>query len=90
MDAENIGIIGPGKIIGSPAIMGRVDRKTRLRLPALIEFTKCRNGRVEDCFTSNAGMWSIHPTYCENVTFKSVTVHSGADGIDVDLSLIHI
>jgi hypothetical protein len=84
MDAENIGIIGPGKIIGSPAIMGRVDRKTRLRLPALIEFTKCRNGRVEDCFTSNAGMWSIHPTYCENVTFKSVTVHSGADGIDVD------
>jgi polygalacturonase len=29
-------------------------------------------------------MWSIHPTYCENVTFKNVAVHSGADGIDVD------
>ena len=29
-------------------------------------------------------MWSIHPTYCENVTFKNVTVKSGADGIDVD------
>ncbi len=84
MDAENIGISGPGKIVGSAAIRGRVDRASGLRLPALLEFTSCRNVRVEDCFTSQAGMWSIHPVYCENVTFKNVTVHSGADGIDVD------
>jgi polygalacturonase len=84
VDGENIGIEGPGKIIGSPAIVGRVDRKTHLRFPALLEFTNCRNVLVENCFTSNGGMWSIHPTYCENVTFKNVAVHSGADGIDVD------
>ncbi len=84
MDAENIGIVGKGKIIGSPAVVGRVDRKTRLRLPALIEFTSCKNVRVEDCFTRNYGMWSIHPTYCENITFKNVIVKSGADGIDID------
>ena len=29
-------------------------------------------------------MWSTHPVYCENVTFKNVVFHSGADGIDVD------
>ena len=29
-------------------------------------------------------MWSTHPVYCENVTFKNVTFKSGADGIDVD------
>ena len=29
-------------------------------------------------------MWSIHPVYCENVTFKNVAIQSGADGIDVD------
>jgi len=84
MDAENIGIAGKGKIIGSSAVVGRVDRKTKLRLPALIEFTSCKNVRVEDCFTKNYGMWSIHPTYCENITFKNVTVRSGADGIDID------
>lgn len=84
VDAQNIAITGPGKIVGSPAIRGRVDRATSLRLPALMEFTNCRNVRVEDCFTSQAGMWSIHPVYCENVTFKNLTVHSGADGIDVD------
>jgi len=29
-------------------------------------------------------MWSIHPTYCEDITFQNVVVNSGADGIDVD------
>lgn len=84
MDGEEIGLSGPGKITGSPAIRGRVERATGLRLPALIEFTNCRNVRVENCVTSQAGMWSIHPTYCENITFKDVTITSGADGIDVD------
>jgi len=83
-DAENIGLVGPGKIIGSPAVKGRVDRATRLRLPALLEFINCKNVRVEDCYTQNYGMWSIHPTYSDNVSFKNVTVKSGADGIDVD------
>jgi polygalacturonase len=83
-DAENIGIVGPGKIVGSPAIKGRVERPSGLRLPALIEFINCRNVRVEDCNTHQFGMWSIHPTYCENITFKNLVIKSGADGIDVD------
>lgn len=83
-DSDNIGIAGPGRIVGNPAIRGRIERSTRLRLPALLEFTNCRNIDVENCDTSNGGMWSIHPTYCENVAFNNVVVHSGADGIDVD------
>ena len=84
VDCENFGITGPGKIVASPAIRGRVERATGMRLPALLEFTNCRNVNVQDCFTSQSGMWSIHPVYCENVTFKNLTVNSGADGIDVD------
>ena len=84
MDSENIGITGTGKIIASDAIRGRVDRTTGMRLPALLEFTNCRNVLVEKCFTSQTGMWSIHPVYCEDVTFRNLTVNSGADGIDVD------
>ncbi len=83
-DGENISISGPGKIAGSPAIRGRVERATGLRLPALMEFTNCRNVRVENCAASQAGMWAIHPVYCENVIFKNMTIESGADGIDVD------
>ena len=84
MEAENIGIAGRGKIVGNAAIKGRLDRETQLRNPALIEFTSCKNVHVADCFTVQNEMWSIHPTYCENVTFKNVSVHGGADGIDVD------
>jgi polygalacturonase len=85
-DSENISILGPGRIVGSPEIRGRVDRKTGLRLPALMEFTNCRNVLVADCETTNAGMWAIHPVYCEHVTFRNMKIHSGADGIDVDSS----
>ena len=83
-DAENIGIVGPGKIVASPTIRGRLDRATGVRLPALLEFNNCKNVHVENCYTQQAGMWSIHPVYCENVSFKNVVVKSGADGIDVD------
>ena len=83
-DAEDTGIAGPGKIAGSPAMVGRLERPSGLRLPALLEFVNCRNVRVENCFTQNYGMWSIHPVYCESITFKNVVVKSGADGIDVD------
>lgn len=84
MDAEDIGIVGPGRIVASPAIRGRLERPSGLRLPALLEFVNCRNVRVENCYTQQAGMWSIHPLYCDNVTFRNVVVKSGADGIDVD------
>jgi hypothetical protein len=83
-DAENVGIVGPGKIIATPAIVGRLERGTGMRLPPLLEFINCKNVNVENLYTEQTGMWSIHPLYCENVTFKNVVVKSGADGIDVD------
>jgi len=83
-DVENIGIMGPGRIAGSSAVKGRLERPSGLRLPALLEFVNCKHVRVENCSTENYGMWSIHPTYSENVTFKNVVVKSGADGIDID------
>jgi polygalacturonase len=89
-DAENIGITGPGRIVGSPAVKGRTvgpDRAHRTRLPALLEFTNCKNITVENCDTEQFGMWSIHPVYCQNVTFRNLKVKSGADGIDVDSCL---
>ena len=80
-DAEDVGIAGPGKIVGNPTLRGRVERATGLRYPALIEFTNCKNVRVEDVNTQQFGMWSTHPVYCENVTFKnSLKSGRGAEG----------
>ena len=84
-DAQNIGLIGKGKIVGNPTLRGRASSaSTNLRYPALIEFNNCKNVRVEDLHTEQFGMWSTHPVYCENVTFKNVSFKSAADGIDVD------
>lgn len=83
-DAENIGLVGAGKIVGNPQLRGRNERGTGYRFPALIEFNNCKNVRVEDLYTQQFGMWSTHPVYCENVSFKNVIFKSGADGIDVD------
>jgi polygalacturonase len=82
--AENIAIAGKGRIVGNRAIKGRLDRTTGMRNPALLEFTACKNIHIQDCFTDQNDMWSIHPIFCDNVSFKNVIVHSGADGIDVD------
>ena len=47
-DAQDIAIVGKGKITGNPTLRGRVERSTNLRYPALLEFNNCKNVRVED------------------------------------------
>lgn len=86
-DAKNIGIIGAGKIVGSPALGGRPNANYPLRHPALIETISCDNIRFEDFSTSYRLMWSIHPTYCNNISIKNLTIRStggNGDGIDID------
>jgi polygalacturonase len=82
-DATQIAIIGPGKISGNPALGGR----QMPRLPVIIETINCTNVQFEGFATEHRSMWSIHPTGCENVVAKNLTIRStggNGDGIDVD------
>ena len=86
-DVENTGIIGPGKITGNHALGGRPNPDNPLRHPALIETIGCKNLRFEDFTTDYYLMWSLHPTYCENIVIKNLTIRStggNGDGIDID------
>ena len=86
-DAHNIGITGPGKIIGSHALGGRPNDKNPYRHPALIEPIGCTNLRFEDFSTDYYLMWSMHPTNCQNLLFKNLYIRStggNGDGIDID------
>ncbi|MEJ6980905.1 glycoside hydrolase family 28 protein [Pedobacter sp. P351] len=86
-DADNIGIVGPGKIIGNRALGGRPNAQNPLRHPALIEPIGCNNIRLEDFSTSYYLMWSIHPTFCNNIFIKNLFIRStggNGDGIDID------
>jgi len=83
-DARSVAIAGKGRILGSKAIPGRVDKTSGLRHPALLEFAEVQGLSVTDVYTEQNDMWSIHPVYCDDVLFRGVTVRGGADGIDVD------
>jgi polygalacturonase len=83
-DAHDIAIAGKGRILGSNAIPGRVDKASGLRHPALLEFVEVQGLAVTEVYTEQNDMWSIHPVYCDDVLFRGVTVKGRADGIDVD------
>jgi polygalacturonase len=85
--AHHTGIVGPGKIMGNHALGGRPNEKYPLRHPALIEPISCTNLRFEDFSTDYYLMWSMHPTYCQHLVFKNLTIRStggNGDGIDID------
>jgi polygalacturonase len=87
IDADHIGIVGPGSLIGNPALGGRPNAQNPLRHPCVVEFIHCNDVRLEDFTTSNRLMWSIHPTYCQHVSIKNLTVNAtggNGDGVDID------
>lgn len=87
IDAQNVAIVGAGKIIGNPAVGGRPRPETPLRHPALIEFIRCNGIHLEGFSTEYKSMWSVHPTSSENITIKNLTIRStggNGDGIDID------
>jgi polygalacturonase len=87
LDAEHIAVVGPGRIVGNAALGGRPTPQNPLRHPALMEFIRCIDIRLEDFSTEHRLMWSIHPTSCENISIRNLTIRStggNGDGIDID------
>jgi polygalacturonase len=87
LGADHIGVGGPGKIAGNVALGGRPNAQNPLRHPALIEPIGCNDVRLEDFSAEYRLMWSVHPTNCENVSIRNLTIRStggNGDGIDID------
>lgn len=86
-DAGNIAIVGPGKITGNTAVGGMPRPDYPLRHPALIEPVNCHVVLLDGFSTSYDRMWNIHPTYCDDLILRNLTIRSsekGRDGIDID------
>jgi polygalacturonase len=82
-DAEDIAITGAGTIRGD-ATVGRLRNP---RAPTIIEPISCKHVRVEGVTLKSTRIWTLHPTYCEDVTVSGVTfdtVEANSDGIDPD------
>jgi polygalacturonase len=82
-DADDIAITGSGSIIGS----GKVGKLRGPRGATLFEPTNCNGVHISGVTVSNDGVWTLHPTYCQNVTVSNVTIASvggNSDGFDPD------
>jgi polygalacturonase len=87
INSSHIGVAGPGKVVGNPAVGGRPTPGDPLRHPALVEPIGCREVLLDGFAASQRLMWTIHPTNCENVTIRNLTIRTtggNGDGIDID------
>jgi polygalacturonase len=81
--AEDIAITGGGVIQGD----AKIGALRNPRAPTLIEPMACK-GVLLDGFTVHSNrIWTLHPTYCQDVTVSNLIVQTtgaNADGIDPD------
>ncbi len=85
--ATDFGISGEGSVAGGFGLGGRPTQEQPLRRPCLIEPIDCKRVTLEGFYSEYSRMWSLHPTYCEDVTIKGLSIRStygNGDGIDVD------
>src|SRR6185312_511274 len=79
-NVDHIGIIGPGRIEGN----GAVAAPQNPRGVVVLEPISCTDVRWEGFSVTQGGMWATHPTYCNDVVIKNVSIRGNRDGIDVD------
>jgi polygalacturonase len=82
-DATDIAISGSGTIQGDMTI-GKLRNP---RAPTLIEPVSCTDVRLDGMTLHGKQMWTVHPTYCQNVTISNLTIKTysyNGDGIDPD------
>ena len=85
--AEDITIYGSGVIDGRGGIFS-VSHPHHGERPFLIRIMNSKNISVEGITLKNPAAWTLHLMNCEDVSIKSLTVHSRVnannDGIDID------
>src|ERR1700675_3457825 len=67
-NAKHIGIVGPGKISGTPTLRGRQTP----REPALIEPIDSTDILLDGFAAEQRLMWAIHPTYSDNIQIRNL------------------
>ncbi len=85
--ANHIGVSGPGRIDGNPAVGGRPKPADPLRRPALVEPIGCAGILLEGFSATQGHMWTIHVTNSRDVTIRDLNIRTttgNGDGIDID------
>jgi polygalacturonase len=81
--AEDIAVTGCGIIRGNQEI-GKLRNP---RGPTLIEPIECKSVRLDGMTLHGNQMWTVHPTYCQDVALSNLVIQTtgwNSDGIDPD------
>ncbi len=79
-NADDIAIVGPGRIEGNLKMAAPQNPRGAL----VLEAVSCNGVRWEGLTITQGGNWATHPTYCTNVMIRNLTITGRRDGIDVD------
>lgn len=79
-DVDDIAITGAGRIVGNAEMAAPQNPRGAVVLEAM----HCRRVRWEGVSVEQGGNWATHPTLCEDVTIRGLTIRGGRDGIDID------
>lgn len=96
IDADHVGITGPGTIDGQNAKLAARQKPYRIR-PFLVRWVRCANVSVREVHLMNPGSWTLNFFQSKNITIDGITIRSrepvlrNTDGIDLDSSqAVHI
>ncbi len=87
IDARNLDIIGPGTIDGNAQnsdwwVNAKVKRGAWR--PNALYLVKCENVRVQNMTVQNSPCWTVHPYYCDNISFLNLYIHNPSDSPNTD------
>lgn len=84
--AEDITIIGPGRIDGNAEAAGWwIDvKKYPIGRPRLLFFNRCDGVHVHGILAANSASWQLHPYFSRNVDFIDLEIHAPKDSPNTD------
>ena len=91
VDAQNVGLEGPGTVDGQGAALKRNQPSYNVR-PFLLRWIRCSHVTVRNVFLTNPGAWTSHYSQSSHIVIEGVTIRSRSsetwnnDGIDLDSS----
>ena len=87
IDAENLDIIGPGTLDGNAQnsdwwVNAKVKRGAWR--PNTLYLCRCKNVRVQNIRVQNSPCWTVHPYYCDNLSFLNLYIYNHSDSPNTD------
>ncbi len=87
VDAENLDIIGPGTIDGNAQnadwwVNAKVKRVAWR--PNDIYLVRCKKVRMQNLKVQNSPCWTVHPYYCDDISFLNLYIHNPSDSPNTD------